>query len=50
LRVSPPGQDRRCEPVEDDYDAEFNYDRLAPAAMQGMDPDRVALLGSMSNP
>jgi GntR family transcriptional regulator/MocR family aminotransferase len=34
--------------VEDDYDAEFNYERSAPAALQGTDPDRVALLGSMS--
>jgi len=34
--------------VEDDYDSEFSYDGPAPAAMQGTDPDRVALLGSMS--
>jgi GntR family transcriptional regulator/MocR family aminotransferase len=34
--------------VEDDYDAEFNYDRPAPPTMQGTEPDRVALLGSMS--
>ena len=34
--------------VEDDYDSEFSYDGPAPPAMQGMDPDRVALLGSMS--
>jgi GntR family transcriptional regulator/MocR family aminotransferase len=34
--------------VEDDYDAEFNYDRPAPPTVQGVDPDRVALIGSMS--
>lgn len=34
--------------IEDDYDAEFAYDRPTPPTMQGTDPDRVALLGSMS--
>jgi GntR family transcriptional regulator/MocR family aminotransferase len=34
--------------VEDDYDAEFRYDRRPVAVMQGMDPARVALLGSVS--
>ncbi|REF99844.1 GntR family transcriptional regulator/MocR family aminotransferase [Asanoa ferruginea] len=34
--------------VEDDYDAEFRYDRRPIAAMQGLDPGRVALLGSVS--
>jgi GntR family transcriptional regulator/MocR family aminotransferase len=34
--------------VEDDYDAEFNYDRPAPPAMQSAAPDRVALLGSVT--
>jgi len=34
--------------VEDDYDAEFRYDRRAVAALQGLDPERVALLGSLS--
>jgi GntR family transcriptional regulator/MocR family aminotransferase len=34
--------------VEDDYDAEFRYDRPAVAAMQGMAPNRVALIGSVS--
>ena len=34
--------------VEDDYDAEFRYDRRAVAALQGLDPDLVALLGSLS--
>jgi GntR family transcriptional regulator / MocR family aminotransferase len=34
--------------VEDDYDAEFSYDRPTPPVMHGTDPRRVALLGSMS--
>ncbi len=34
--------------VEDDYDCEFSYDRPAPPVMQGSDPGRVALLGSMN--
>jgi GntR family transcriptional regulator/MocR family aminotransferase len=34
--------------VEDDYDCEFSYERPAPPVMQGSDPDRVALLGSMN--
>jgi GntR family transcriptional regulator/MocR family aminotransferase len=34
--------------IEDDYDSEFFYDRQALPAMQGTDPRRVALIGSMS--
>jgi len=34
--------------IEDDYDAEFRYDRRPVAALQGHDPGRVALLGSLS--
>ena len=34
--------------VEDDYDSEFSYSGPALPAMQGTDPRRVALLGSMS--
>jgi GntR family transcriptional regulator/MocR family aminotransferase len=34
--------------IEDDYDAEFRYDRHPVAVMQGMDPGRVFLLGSVS--
>ncbi|MGC5009651.1 PLP-dependent aminotransferase family protein [Streptosporangium sp. DT93] len=34
--------------VEDDYDAEFRYDREPVGALQGLAPDRVALLGSVS--
>jgi GntR family transcriptional regulator / MocR family aminotransferase len=36
--------------IEDDYDHEFSYDRPAPPVMQGTDPQRIALLGSMSQP
>lgn len=34
--------------IEDDYDAEFRYDHRPVAVMQGMDPGRVFLLGSVS--
>jgi len=34
--------------VEDDYDAEFRYDRRPLAALQGLDPARVAYLGTAS--
>jgi len=34
--------------VEDDYDAEFRYDRPAVSTLQGMAPGRVFLLGSVS--
>ncbi len=34
--------------VEDDYDAEFRYDRRPVAALQRLDPGRVLLLGSLS--
>jgi GntR family transcriptional regulator/MocR family aminotransferase len=34
--------------VEDDYDAEFRYDRHPVAVVQGMEPRRVVLLGSVS--
>jgi GntR family transcriptional regulator/MocR family aminotransferase len=34
--------------IEDDYDAEFRYDRMAVASLQGMAPERVALVGSVS--
>jgi GntR family transcriptional regulator / MocR family aminotransferase len=34
--------------IEDDFQSAFSYDRQAPPAMQGTAPDRVALLGSMS--
>jgi GntR family transcriptional regulator/MocR family aminotransferase len=34
--------------VEDDYDAEFRYDRSAVGALQGLDPDRVVHVGTAS--
>lgn len=34
--------------LEDDYDGEFRYDRQPIGAVQGLDPDRVAYLGSAS--
>jgi GntR family transcriptional regulator/MocR family aminotransferase len=34
--------------LEDDYDAEFRYDRDPVGCLQGVDPDRVVLLGSVS--
>jgi GntR family transcriptional regulator / MocR family aminotransferase len=34
--------------VEDDYDAEFRYDGRLIGSLQGMDPDHVALVGSLS--
>jgi GntR family transcriptional regulator/MocR family aminotransferase len=34
--------------IEDDYDAEYRYDRPAVGALQGLDPDRVVYAGSLS--
>ncbi|MDQ4051642.1 MAG: PLP-dependent aminotransferase family protein [Actinomycetota bacterium] len=34
--------------IEDDYDSEFRYDRAPLGVVQGLMPDRVALLGSTS--
>jgi GntR family transcriptional regulator/MocR family aminotransferase len=34
--------------IEDDYDGEFRYDRQPVGALQGLDPNRVAYLGSTS--
>ena len=34
--------------LEDDYDAEFRYDRRPVGVLQGIDPARVALFGSLS--
>jgi len=34
--------------IEDDYDAEFRYDGLPAPALQGLDPDRVAYMGTAS--
>jgi GntR family transcriptional regulator/MocR family aminotransferase len=34
--------------IEDDYDAEYRYDRAPVGALQGMDPDRVIYAGTVS--
>ena len=34
--------------IEDDYDAEYRYDRTAIGALQGLEPDRVIYAGSAS--
>jgi GntR family transcriptional regulator/MocR family aminotransferase len=34
--------------IEDDYDAEFRYDRLGIGAVQGLDPNRVVHVGTAS--
>jgi GntR family transcriptional regulator / MocR family aminotransferase len=34
--------------LEDDYDAEYRYDRDPVAALQGLDPERVAYVGTVS--
>ena len=34
--------------IEDDYDAEFRYDRAPLGALQGLAPDRVAYIGTVS--
>jgi GntR family transcriptional regulator/MocR family aminotransferase len=34
--------------IEDDYDAEFRYDRLPIGALQGLAPDRVVYIGGAS--
>ncbi len=34
--------------IEDDYDAEFRYDRAPLGALQGLSPDRVAYVGTAS--
>jgi GntR family transcriptional regulator / MocR family aminotransferase len=34
--------------IEDDYDAEYRYDRAAVGALQGLDPERVVYAGSVS--
>ena len=40
--------EREATIVEDDYDAEFRYDRDPVGALQGLAPDRVALIGTVS--
>jgi GntR family transcriptional regulator/MocR family aminotransferase len=41
-------EERDATIVEDDYDSEFRYDRDPVGALQGLAPDRVATLGSVS--
>ena len=41
-------RDRDATIIEDDYDAEFRYDRAPVGALQGLAPDRVALIGTVS--
>ena len=41
-------RDRGAIAIEDDYDAEYRYDRAAVGALQGLDPDRVVYAGSTS--
>jgi GntR family transcriptional regulator/MocR family aminotransferase len=41
-------RERQAVAIEDDYDAEYRYDRAAVGALQGLDPDRVVYAGSLS--
>jgi len=41
-------EDRDAIAIEDDYDAEYRYDRAALPALQGRDPDRVIYAGTAS--
>ncbi|HUA02549.1 MAG TPA: PLP-dependent aminotransferase family protein [Solirubrobacteraceae bacterium] len=41
-------EERDATIIEDDYDAEFRYDRDPVGALQGLAPDRVALIGTVS--
>ena len=41
-------RERDAVAIEDDYDAEYRYDRAAVGALQGLEPDRVAYAGSTS--
>jgi GntR family transcriptional regulator/MocR family aminotransferase len=41
-------RDRDAIAIEDDYDAEYRYDRAAVGALQGLDSDRVVYAGSTS--
>jgi GntR family transcriptional regulator/MocR family aminotransferase len=41
-------QERRATIIEDDYDAEFRYDRDPVGAVQGLARERVALIGTVS--
>jgi GntR family transcriptional regulator / MocR family aminotransferase len=41
-------RERDVIPIEDDYDAEYRYDRAAVGALQGLEPDRIVYAGSVS--
>jgi GntR family transcriptional regulator / MocR family aminotransferase len=41
-------RDRGAVAIEDDYDAEYRYDRAAVGALQGLEPDRIVYAGSVS--
>jgi GntR family transcriptional regulator/MocR family aminotransferase len=41
-------RERDARIVEDDYDAEFRYDREPVGTLQSLAPDRVVLLGTVS--
>ena len=41
-------REREATIVEDDYDAEFRYDRDAVGTLQGLSPERVATIGTVS--
>ena len=41
-------RERDAVAIEDDYDAEYRYDRAAIGALQGLDPDRVVYAGTVS--
>ena len=45
-RLGPPHAARSI--IEDDYDAEFRYDREPVGAVQGLAPDRVVTIGTVS--
>ena len=44
---SSPGRGRMALIIEDDYDAEYRYDRAPLGALQGLAPDRVVYMGSV---
>jgi GntR family transcriptional regulator / MocR family aminotransferase len=41
-------RERGAVAIDDDYDAEYRYDRAAVGALQGLDPERVVYAGSAS--
>ena len=41
-------RDRDAIAIEDDYDADYRYDRAAVGALQGLEPDRIVYAGSAS--